>query len=41
MLDWKKLNDLQKVERHIEIYVKDTTKNPNPIKGTDYKFEII
>lgn len=41
LLDWKKLNDIQKIERHIEIYVKDITRNPNPIRGRDYKFEII
>ena len=40
-LDFKKLNDEQKIKRHIEIYVKDMTGILNPVEKEDYSYQLI
>lgn len=41
LLDYKNLTDEQKIQRHVEIYVKDITGISELIKGEDYNYDLV
>lgn len=41
LMEWPKLSEKQKIQRHVEIYVSDMTGLTDITNGRDYSFEIL